>query len=263
MRSIFNLTIALTLFSCGKISDKNFKLFGHAGMGLDMTNSIYHDNTKEAIELCLSIPGSNGVEVDVQMDSQGSLWLYHDELLNNNTTLNGCINEKTTIELQDANYKTLKEEKLVELSQIISILGKDQTLFLDLKIRNSCSDDQVNFDLFLTSLIQTLGSDANNIMIIASDSIWLKELASYFPVLYSSDNFEEAYDLLGANNLFRGLVIRNKAINKSQITSLRKINKEVYLFDIRSPKGNRNAMLKNPTGIITDDIRAALIERSK
>jgi cobalamin biosynthesis protein CbiD len=35
------------LFACVKSEEvKNILVFGHAGMGLSMDNSIYHDNTK-------------------------------------------------------------------------------------------------------------------------------------------------------------------------------------------------------------------------
>jgi hypothetical protein len=56
-----------------------------------------------------------------------------------------------------------------------------------------------------------------------------------------------------------GIIIRNKAIEISQIESIKSLDKEVYLFDIRSPKSIREAIKKNPNGIITDDIRAALV----
>jgi hypothetical protein len=61
------------------------------------------------------------------------------------------------------------------------------------------------------------------------------------------------------NTKLRGIVIRNKAIEKYQVEMIQSLGREVYLFDIRSPKGNRVAFNKNPNGIISDDIRAALI----
>ena len=78
---LISLSLLLMLFSCEKTEYNEIEIVGHAGMGLDMQNSIYHDNSLEAIQLALSYGGSNGVEVDVQMDNEGCLWLFHDELM--------------------------------------------------------------------------------------------------------------------------------------------------------------------------------------
>lgn len=261
MRLIVSLLIGTAFLSCKKNQTGNVRIYGHAGMGLSMQNSIYHDNTKEAVELCLSIPGSNGVEIDIQMDREGCLWLYHDDFLNNISSLDGCVNDKSTQELEKACYSTLKDEKLVKLSEIIPLIGENQQLFLDVKSRNTCSNSEVNFDKFIQSLNSVLPSNSIDFTLIVNDSIWLRKMANHFPTLYSSDNFNESFNVLTKNPLSKGIVIRNKAIEKYQVSKLIELEKEIYLFDIRSPKGNRRALNKNPTGIITDDLRAAIIEK--
>ena len=261
MRCIFKILVVFILFSCTKKNHSSIAVFGHGGMGLSMENSLYHDNSKESIELCLALPNSDGVEVDVQMDSQGELWLYHDEFLDNISSVDGCVNEKTTSQLEQAFYKTLKKEKLVKLSQISPLMNENQKLFLDIKNRNSCSNTIINFSQFQESLSKILGNNTSNVYVIISDSNWLDGLSEIYQVYYSTDNFSEGYNVLIENTNVRGIVIRNKAIEKSQIEAIKNLNKEVYLFDIRSPKGNRVAFEKNPSGIITDDIRAALIDK--
>lgn len=261
MRCMFKILVVLTLFSCTKNNHSSIPVFGHAGMGLSMENSLYHDNSKESVELCLALPNSDGVEVDVQMDSQGELWLYHDEFLDNISSVDGCVNETTTSQLEQAFYKTLKKEKLVKLSQISPLINENQKLFLDIKNRNSCSNTIINFSLFQESLSKILGNNTSNVYVILSDSNWLDDLSMIYQVYYSTDNFSEGFNILTENPNVRGLVIRNKAIEKSQIEAIKNLNKEVYLYDIRSPKGNRVAFSKHPSGIITDDIRAALVDR--
>jgi glycerophosphoryl diester phosphodiesterase len=261
MRFLYSLIILSILFSCRKKSNNSVFIFGHAGMGLDMPNSLYHDNSLEAIELCLSIPNSNGVEVDVQIDKQGCLWLYHDEYLDKITNLSGCVNDKTTKELEGAHYRTFKKEKLLKLNEILHLIGSDQKLFLDIKNRNAFSNSIVNDSLLNESLISVLTNNNSKVMVILSDLEWLTDFSTSYPTYFSTDNFSLGYSLLSSNSNLRGLVIRNKYIEKQQVSELKSLNKEVYLFDMRSPKGNRKAISKNPTGIITDDIRAALIER--
>lgn len=259
---MYKILVFIFVLSCSKRNYNYISVIGHAGMGLSMENSIYHDNTKEAVKLCLSLPNSNGVEVDVQMDKEGCLWLYHDEFLDDISSLNGCLNDKTSKELELAYYKTLKKEKLIKLSQILPLIGKKQKIFLDIKNRNMCSNSPIDFSLFRESLSNTLSIDSAQIVLIVSDLVWLKTLNEKYTVLFNSDNFSTCYNILLENPQTQGIVIRNKSIEKSQIEEIKALDKEVYLFDIRSPKGNRQAFDKNPTGIITDDIRAALIEKN-
>lgn len=261
MRLLFKIIILILLFSCRKESNNSVLIFGHAGMGLDMQNSIYHDNSHEAIELCLSIPNSDGVEVDVQMDKEGCLWLYHDEYLDKITTLSGCVNEKATSELEGANYKTLKKEKIVKLSQVLPLIESNQSIFLDIKNRNACSNSIVNDSMFIKSLSSIFLGNNSKVKLILSDIEWLDTLSNLYPTYFSTDNFSLGFSLLSSNLNIKGLVIRNKFIEKSRVSELQNLKKDVYLFDLRSPKGNREALRKNPTGIITDDIRAAIIER--
>jgi glycerophosphoryl diester phosphodiesterase len=261
MRLFFSTLLLLNLVGCTKNSNKQIFIFGHAGMGLSMQNAIYHDNSKEAVELCLSFPGSNGVEVDIQMDQQGCLWLYHDDFLDQITSLGGCINSKNTPEIEQCHYKTLKKENLVKLIEILPLIKSNQKIFLDLKISNSCSNSLVDYQLFKHSLTLALNSTSENVCLITNNVFLLSELADQYTTYFSSDNLELSKQIISENPDCRGLVIRNKTIEKSQVSYLKSLGKEIYLFDIRSPRGNRDALKKNPNGIITDDIRAALIER--
>jgi hypothetical protein len=110
-------------------------------------------------------------------------------------------------------------------------------------------------------LTLALNSTSENVCLITNNVFLLSELADQYTTYFSSDNLELSKQIISENPDCRGLVIRNKTIEKSQVSYLKSLGKEIYLFDIRSPRGNRDALKKNPNGIITDDIRAALIER--
>lgn len=258
---LISLLILLILFSCKKTKYNAIEIVGHAGMGLDMQNSIYHDNSLEAIQLALSYGGSNGVEVDVQIDKEGCIWLFHDEVMDGIASVSGCINEKTTSELEQATYKTLKKEKLTKLQTILEIIPSDQKLFLDIKDFNACSKFYISVDSFIDCLNKLGIEKATNIYLIVSNENWLSQITSEFKVLFSTDDLKFGMDILENNPNISGLVIRNKMINKSEVELIKQLDRQVFLFDLRSPKGNRTALEKHPNGIITDDIRAALIER--
>ena len=262
MRFIKVFLIFSLLSSCKKQNNENIQIIGHAGMGLSMQNSIYHDNSFQAIKLALSYQGSNGVEVDVQMDKEGCLWLYHNDFLQDESNGNGCINDKQTKELEKITYKTIQKEKLTKLEQILSLRDSSQNLFLDNRYLNPCSNTLIDVQAFETSLTKLGITNMKNVHMIIPNENWAIQLSQTYSICYCSDNFELANQFLIENPQVTGLVIRNKYISKSQVNQIKNMERKVYLYDIRSPKGNRLALSKFPTGIITDDIRAALIERN-
>ena len=262
MRFIKVFLIICFLISCKKQSHENIKVIGHAGMGLSMQNSIYHDNSFQAVKLALSYQGSNGVEVDVQMDQNGCLWLYHNDMLQDETNGNGCINDNQTIELEKVIYKTIQKEKLTKLEQILSLKDSTQNLFLDIRYLNACSNTLIDISVFETSLTKLGITNLKNVHLIIPNQNWAIQLSKSYSVYYCSDKFDESKQFLVENQQIQGLIIRNKYVSKSQVNQIENMDRKVYLYDIRSPKGNRLSLSKFPTGIITDDIRAALIERN-
>jgi glycerophosphoryl diester phosphodiesterase len=250
------------LFACTKSEEvKNILVFGHAGMGLEMDNSIYHDNSKEAVSLALNLPTSNGVEVDVRLAADGTLWLYHDELLEAETNGEGCVSDLSEPELSKFTYQTLKHEKLVKLVDALALLREDQILFIDLKEFNSCQNQRVNFHELKDALNTQIGMNSNRVKIICSYEYWLNELTQVYEVLFSTDDVPYGKKILTKYSALEGLVIRNAVINSTDVKWIKEQDRTVYLYDIRSLRGIRKAYAKNPTGIFSDDLRNALEER--
>jgi glycerophosphoryl diester phosphodiesterase len=262
MRFVKIFFLGIVLFGCVKSEQvKNIFVFGHAGMGLSMVNSIYHDNSKEAVLLALNLPTSNGVEVDVRLGADGTLWLYHDEFLGAETNGMGCVSELSDIDLSKLSYQTMKHEKLVKLMDVLPLLKEGQTLFIDLKHVNSCRNEPVDFEILLDSFDDQLETYESHIKVICSYSTWLNDLAQHYEVLYSTDDLAEGKEVCNQHPSVKGLLIRNAAIKAQDITWMKQQNLEIFLYDIRSLKGIRQAYAKNPTGILADDLRKALAER--
>ena len=249
--------LLLLMLSCSKKEDFSMvQVIGHAGMGLKMPNSIFHDNSLEAIDLALSIPGSNGVEIDIQMDLNGCIWLFHDEVLNEETNGTNCIPSNTTEYLKTIRYSSSKQEKLIKLSQIPFNQFQDKHFFLDLKTWNKCSGNTVSIEDFKAAL--TAIDLPENCSIILSDPSWIPFFIDDFTIYFASDDFQNAKTILTQEAMVKGLVIRNAAVNIAQTQEIIEQNKEIYLFEIRSPKGVKSALQKRPSGIISDDLRAAI-----
>ena len=258
--SLFFL-LSLLLFSCQKENQHTgIEVIGHGGMGLQMSNSIFHDNSLESVLLALNMPGSDGVEIDVQQDVNGVLWLYHNETLNQETTVNGCIFEFSTAELNQVYYNSLNNEKLIKLSELDLTSYPSKKIFLDLRFRRSCNNSYVDPLVLKTALLNLNIHENENIFLIVPSSTFLPYFENEFNVLFGTDNYTEALNELTQDSLIQGLVIRNKSIDFNQVQTLKALNRKVYLFEMRSPKGIKSALKKRPDGIITDDLRAAIIE---
>jgi len=147
--------VLLIITSCKKKEGfENIKVIGHASTGLSTLNSVYHDNSKEAVEFALSIEGCDGVEMDIQLSKDGRLWLYHDEQLDSETDGSGCINNTNSLVLNTLHYKTLAKERLTALSEIDFSLFKGKELFLDFRHSNFCESSYVNLAQVLTQLAE-------------------------------------------------------------------------------------------------------------
>ena len=256
--------ITIILFSCQKGKPyADVEVIGHAGMGLDMSNSIYHDNSLEAIELALSISGSNGVEIDVQQDKNGTLWLFHDESLDESTTATGCIADKSTTELENVRYKSLHKEQLIKLSELNFDKFQSKSLFLDLRFYQSCSKSYADGLKFKNALLDLQLQTIDKLYLIIPSATYLPIFEADFKVLYANDILEDCFSVLNQDSLVKGIVIRNQSINGSQVETLKSMDKHVYIFEMRSPKGIKSALKKYPTGIISDDLRAAIIQKRK
>ena len=247
--------------SCNKQeSYPDVQIFGHAGMGMDIGLSVYHDNSIESIALALSLPTIDGVEVDVRMSADGTLWLYHENLLEAHTNGSGCIFETTDAELAKLRYKSLHKEKLARLDQILPMLGKRQ-IILDLKHWNACTEGYVDMPRFKEAIYEIPEQYWDQITLDSSNPNWLETLSADFSVVFSTVSVAEGLEQLQKVPELDGLMLRSKDITAEQIAQLKSTGKNCYLFEMRSSKKQRAALQKQPFAILADDPRGALVIR--
>jgi len=260
--SLLLFILSMLFSSCRKQeSYPDVHVFGHAGMGMDIGMSAFHDNSLEAVELALSLPTMDGVEVDVRMSKDGTLWLYHENKLEAHTDGFGCIFEKTDEELEKVRYKSLHREKLARLDQIWPLLGTKQQLILDLKHWNECTSGYVDMALFQDAIYALPIEYRERIILDSSNPNWLAQISQDFKVVFSTVTFEEGLKQLEKVPTLAGLMMRSKDITAEQIAALKAMNKESYIFEMRSSKKQRAALQKQPSAILADDPRGALVIR--
>ncbi len=259
------LCIALLLFSCNK--KKNFNevlVIGHGATGLEMTNAFYHYNTAEGIEYSLGIEGCDGVELDLQMAKDGTLWLYHDSSLESETNGNSCVPNLNKEELQQVRYKTLKKEKLVRLDALNFDVFKHKTLFLDIRHLNACNGEFVSMTKMIESLefLKAYAYLDLRVICILGYENWIEAFDSAgYEVAFPIYDMAEVEQLNVNYPMISGYIMKNKAFSKSEVEEIKSSGKKIFIFEVRSPKGIRSALKKSPDALITDDVKATLIEK--
>ena len=237
MRFIKILSVFILFSSCEKVYvDANTKIIGHAAMGLNSSSSIYANNSLEAIKLALSFSGCDGIELDLQLDNTGKLWLYHDEFLSSYTNANGCINDMESSALSEVFYQTIHHEKLVKFDLELIKLVAGKTIFLDLRHLNPCTLQYIDFQLIKQAL-ENLGiAEKDNFICITNRLELLNELSDDFTVFFATDVISYGLQILTDYSACAGLVIRNVSITASDVAAIHLLGKEVVIFEVRSPK---------------------------
>ena len=257
---VSEILLVLLFSACTKKEGfQSVLLLSHAGMGLEIQNSVYHDNSFESVETACAMIGCDGVEVDVQLSSDGDLWLYHDETLDTETNGSGCIPERTSSYLSHITYKSVHKEILCRLLSLSDsqLFGKE--LFLDLRHLNFCSGTIVSIDQMINRM-SDLPIDKEKIWTITNNINWIDPLKDAgFKVLIQLNSQD---DPSSETSVADGFITRNNLISQDQVKAIQNEGKKLLIFDVRSPKGIRSALRKHPDGILSDDIRAAIIEKN-
>lgn len=252
--------ITLVICSCSKEVDySSIEIFGHGGNGVEISNSIYHDNTQESIDLALAQNGCDGVEIDIQLSKDGTAWLYHDPYLDAETSAKGCINSLFDANLEEVFYKSIHSEKLVRLRDL-KVYSK--SVYLDLKHANYCSNTVVDISLMLDEIkVFQLENPYSNIYVSTNFEDWLLPLLNEnFAVYFETSSFDIA-KVIDSKYAVSGFIFKNQHIDKDEVSALKALGKKVVIFEVRSPKGIRSALNKFPDMIQSDDVKAALIEK--
>jgi glycerophosphoryl diester phosphodiesterase len=262
MRYKFIFIAAFLVFSCKKKEQFNdVKLIGHAASGLDSETSPYHDNSQEAIDYAVHLEGIDGVEIDLQCSASGSMWLFHDESLNDDTKGEGCINSVSDDYLNAIFYNGLENEGLLKLADL-DFPFATKTCFLDVRHYNSCTEQFLDQQTVINAIDAALTPfSLSEVTIITNNPGWIHAFYIKGWKVYFEIGSTNSYLNNGLLAETTGLCIRNSEINRSGVEQVRQAGKEVIIFEVRSPKGIRSALKKHPDYLMTDNLKAAIIEK--
>lgn len=262
MRFKLLIISTLLLFSCHKKEKfENVQLIGHAGAGLNSSTSPYCENSQNAVNYAASMEGIQGVEIDIQCSASNTMWLYHDEYLENATNGEGCVNSVTDAYLEELKYSGWGNERPIRLSDL-NFPYTERKLFLDVRAANLCTNQIIDQQTVIQAIEAALnGKPFTEVYVVTNYTPWvhafyLKGWKVYLNVPTVAEYLDDPVMLETT-----GLCIRSSEISKDQVEEVKQEGKEVVIFEVRSPKGIRQALKKYPDYLMTDNLKAAIIEK--
>ncbi len=259
-------SVILLLFSSceKKESFDSIEILGHAGNGLSSANSLYHDNTLESIQLALLTDGCDGVEVDVRMSADHTLWLYHDTELESETNGTGCVSLSSDSYLSSLHYTTIDKESLIRLTDIPKDYLVNKKVYIDARPSESCTNSIIDLNAFVNQLIAFRSAclPTTEIIVESNDVNWESALsANGFTTIKFITDFSQYASVDDNFATVDVIVSTNATLTKDNIALIHADGREVILFGIRSVKSTREAYSKHPNGILADNLRTAIIEK--
>ena len=252
-----------SLFSCEKkYTGKPIPILAHAASGLYNPKRLHAENSKEAIDYALSFEGLAGLELDVQMSKDATIWLFHDENLAENTSGKGRIIENSDEALSEVTYNSLNRAKIVRLKDVdfSSAIGT-KDVFLDIKVQFDLLDS-VSLDLFFSQLLEfkTKYAPFVNMHIILKNH-WEMDLFNAYGIdefFAGATSFNRAIEAMSLG--YKGVFIRNNNISTEEVLALKESGMKVVLFDVRTLYSIRRALKKNPDFLMVEDFKTAILE---
>lgn len=110
---------------------------GHRGSGITRRASPYPENSLSSFEAAIA-SGADGVELDVELTSDGALVVMHDDTLDRTTDCSGCVSDWT---LEDVRWCRLldadgapTEEVPPVLAEVFEVVPGDALVNVELKV---------------------------------------------------------------------------------------------------------------------------------
>ncbi len=277
------LIVGLLICSCGSVdtdaidnlnNGKILKL-GHAGLGFESVLNPFNPypaNSFTALKKAMDY-GADGVEVDVQMTKDSVLVLFHDLTLDETTNLEGCIQEKTWIEIEGGKYELgffydlFQSDKIMRLDSLLSWFQTFEEfpyIHFDTRIYNICNEENPyaysgKLAPALLSLLDEYKVPEDKVLIISTTGKfleYLRDLQSPYPLSYEeTGDFDKGLKAvldLGITSM----TIKPRLITAEKVAQAHQQNIEIVTFGGKSRGGTEDLIELNPDVIHTNNIRA-------
>lgn len=249
---------------------------GHGGLGFSswIPFNPYPINSYTAFDKALSEYHAEGLEADVHMTADNQFVLFHDDRLEKQTNLEGCIADKTLEELLQAKYTLgppfdwIQSEKIISLELFLSLCKKRKEfpiLHFDLRSYSVCFPKKVNdkretdFMKRLNALFIELEIPKEKVLLISTSIEVLrktKEMGVKYPLSFEiTGDVQEGIDWMELNDI-KYLTIKRKLLTKEWSAYCHERGIEVITFGAKSKSGNKKLIELNPDYIQTNNLEA-------
>ena len=278
----YNFLVFATIFlvsGCQKVdlneinnlNGNQISIIGHGGIGFESLQNPLPHNSYSSVVKAVEAYGVEGVEVDIQLSSDGVLFMYHDNTLESLTDCAGCVLFNASEVLKNCRYRSSIRSNLFlneTLSPIEDIFKKfvewpvQPILILDIKEAMPTCGAFV-FEDYVQKIVDEIArliikyNALDWIIVEAEKMVFLRALQEKLPTIRLSfiPNYhleEEVVD--AAENGIYLISCRNDLITKEFSNFIHANGLRVAIYSVRTREGTIRAINKSPDFIYTDNI---------
>lgn len=264
------LAIILTLVILSSCKKEEFDIhnlngdrvmaIGHGGMGISYA---YPMNSYEGIRYALAL-GADGVEIDVDMTSDGVLVAFHDEDLSEATNGAGKVCEHTWEEIKNIRFRSVpySSYKLRSVEEILAGLPnrKAYKYFFDCKLYKTEQSEQYlhEFNYALIKLIDKYEIvEQSYVELKQRESIedLMRQRSDIKTIVYA--DFDKAMIVAEEFNM-HGIIQSMEDITEDQVKLAHSKGFRVGVFNIKTSKDNERAIRLNVEYAQSDKLKDLL-----
>lgn len=252
------------------------KVLGHRANGVRGYNDTLMDNTLNSIIKAIEI--TDGIELDIQLSQDETIWLFHDEhiITSNSDTINiPMLTNKEIIKHLNNLYPGEKFNTLEDIFKYFHKNNINKTISLDVKAfwNEKCFENSDEFKNYMNRLSTKIINLANsykveNNLMVESDSKYfltlIRKQSNIKTFFLGFSDFRE-HIKIARENKFSGLshIFSDSEVNPENIGFAKRKGIEVQLWTPNSPKDLEYVLSLNPNYIQTDNTSYFVKNRSE
>lgn len=250
-------------------------ILGHRATGSGY-NSGFLENTLPAVEEALKY--ADGVEVDVQLSSSNTIWLYHDALFKDlcpqselliNSTNSYCI--PTTA---DSIIEKLvicnggSEDRVYKLEELFELVSEYENKIISVDVKGYFTESCIEGSNVSKDYLENMGGNLYRLILKYDllERVVIETSYTYLFEIIKSKNSSVNCHLLGYNNLdekiersvnssYQGISfnLHDSSLTANAANKIREENLQLQLWTIRNEKDYKTAMTMQPFAIQVGD----------
>jgi glycerophosphoryl diester phosphodiesterase len=244
----------------------------HRGSGPTRPLSPLPENSLAAFRSAIAL-GADGVELDVELTSDGELLVMHDDTLDRTTTCSGCVSGYALRAAQACalldGRRQPTDERPPTLAEVFGVLPDDALVNVELKVYGQCATPETGAEALARAAaeeVRRLGA-ARRVLFSSFEESALLALKRADADLYAALLLGNAGPEEVAHVTALGLDAIHptwSGINAATVAAARAAGLQVNLWTVNGRTFLGQALDKGPTAIITDEpgvLAALLAER--